>query len=546
MMRLSTLLVLALFAALAGAQGLVPLTSPKYKATKKVYDRLVRASGSAKPAPRLVMTAGMPEGRNPGLLALYNGDTVQFSEHVYDKCVTPAGPDDDCLSVLLGHELAHFYEDHLWKQGANALGALSDAWIAGQTAATPEQIKQAAERNALESQADYAGGMLAFQAGFDPTAHAVSLLKAIYEEFQIADKEKGLPADAHPYPELETRIRIAETTARRLHDELYPVFETAIQLFLTGGYQHSAQCFDFIGKTFTSREILNNAAAAYIMQALADEPELAKGYSYPVQIDFDTRLSPSAKAKGDVDWLDEAETRLENAMRLDPGYPPAVLNMGIVKSLLKADAEAAVLADRAYALAQPSHHPEWLPQAAVLRGIVAARLGEKDKALAAFQEAAKLGNHSAGLNQKILAGETGAGESKAPPANRGAAEQIAHLTPVPPEKPNSFTSNIFLRQRSAVESSLELRLYSGEGWSARAIVEDGRKFDAFLLSTAPGYTGLSARNIPIGSNFNDLMHAYGNPSRIYPARQGTYCLYTDSNLLVFVDNNGKVAGWTIY
>src|ERR1039458_7358020 len=203
MTSISLFLVPTILAALASGQTLLPQTSPKYKETKKVYDRLIRASGSAKTPPKLLMTAGMPQGRDPGLLARYNGDSVEFSEHVYDKCSTAKGPDDNCLSVLLGHELAHFYEGHLWKQDLKAVGAIPDSWLTanGQTAATPAQIQDAAERNATESQADYAGGMLAFQAGFDPTAHAVTLLKAIYAEFEIADKEKALPADAHPRSE---------------------------------------------------------------------------------------------------------------------------------------------------------------------------------------------------------------------------------------------------------------------------------------------------------------------------------------------------------
>jgi hypothetical protein len=388
--------------------------------------------------------------------------------------------------------------------------------------------------------------MLAFQAGFDPTAHAVTLLKAIYAEFEIADKEKALPADAHPYPELAKRIAIAENTARQLHDELYPVFETGIQLFLTGEYESSAQCFDFIGRTFTSREILNNAAAAYIMQALTEEPKLAGGYSYPVQIDFDTRLGPQGLSRGGADWLDEAETRLENAMRIDPAYPPAVLNMGIVKSLRKADAEASVLAGRAYALAMPSGHPEWLAQAAVLRGIVAVRSGDKEGALAAFQEAAKLGSHTALLDQKVMAGEPGAGDSKVPPAKLSATEQISHLSATPPQKADSFTRSIALRKRTALETSLELRLYSGESWSARSIVENGAKYWAILLSTPAGYKGATAKNIRLGSSQDDLTQAYSSPFRVYPTRQGDYYLYTDPNLLVFVNAEGKVAGWTLY
>jgi hypothetical protein len=77
-------------------------------------------------------------------------------------------------------------------------------------------------------------------------------------------------------------------------------------------------------------------------------------------------------------------------------------------------------------------------------------------------------------------------------------------------------------------------------------VENSTKYWAFLLSTKPGYTGSTAKSIGDGSSKDDLTQAYRAPFLIYPARQGDHYLYTDPNLLVFVNAEDKVAGWTLY
>jgi hypothetical protein len=70
----------------------MPAENRKFKETKQVFDRLVRASGSFKTAPSLIMTSGKPG--DPGKLALFEArnSVVEFSEYVYDTCSAIIAP----------------------------------------------------------------------------------------------------------------------------------------------------------------------------------------------------------------------------------------------------------------------------------------------------------------------------------------------------------------------------------------------------------------------------------------------------------------------
>jgi hypothetical protein len=549
----AALLLLPVFAATILSGQTLDRKSTKYQKTQKVYDRLTRASGKGMDAPDLVMTAGKPD--NPLYLAYFDGSVIRFADYVYDLCTTAGRTSEDCLAVLLGHELGHFYEQDLWKRGLQGVGAIPDSDLAKASQPNPMEIKNAAERRVVEERADFVGGILAFQAGFDPTAQAVALLQRIYKEYPaLADQDKNLEDAARPYPSLAERLVIAQDTAKQLHDEFYPAFETGIQLFLVGDYEGSALCFEFIGRTFVGREIFNDAAAAYLMSALTSDPKLAGGYAYPVQIDFDTNLTKkSIERGGDAEsLLKKAAEGLNNAFRLDDSYIPAILNQAVVKSLqAQIDPKNAGLMDRAAQLAgqacdlaKAAGRIDWLAQALTLRGILAARAGHKENAGADFAEAAKLGSTAAIRNQSVLAGGPTAAPT-APAPTLSASEQIAQRTPDPPSRRDPF-SVVNLRPRNPRNPSVDLRLYSGDRWGARTLVEDGTRYRAILLTTATGYDGASAAGLRLGSTRDELIRLYHSPASVYSARQGQYCLYAKPNLLVFVDAGGKVGGWSLY
>ena len=88
------------------------------------------------------------------------------------------------------------------------------------------------------------------------------------------------------YPPLAERREIARRSQRQLA-ALVPVFEAGNYLMLTGHYAQAARAFDYIARTFPSREVLNNNGAARALEALEKSGEIA--FAYPFELDARTR-----------------------------------------------------------------------------------------------------------------------------------------------------------------------------------------------------------------------------------------------------------------
>ena len=89
---------------------------------------------------------------------------------------------------------------------------------------------------------------------------AQKILAQIYAEYQLGSNLPG-------YPPLAERQEIARRSAERLH-QMASVFEAGNRLLLIKKYQETARCFDYIARTFPSREILNNAGLARALEAV--------------------------------------------------------------------------------------------------------------------------------------------------------------------------------------------------------------------------------------------------------------------------------------
>ena len=137
--------------------------------------------------------------------------------------------------------------------------------------------------------------------------------------FSAYDQQQS---DFPNYPLLKERKKILQDSHRYLSDRLFPVFETGVQLFVLGKYKLSAACFDYVGQTFVSREIFNNAAAALLLEAVEQDPKISGGYFYPVELDLDTPLNPSRQSgraiDNALDTLKEASIRLRIALSTRP------------------------------------------------------------------------------------------------------------------------------------------------------------------------------------------------------------------------------------
>ena len=210
-----------------------------------------------------------------------------------------------------------------------------------------------------------------------------------------------------------TGVRIADRVA-----DLIPLFEAGYRLLLLQQYETAAYCFDYITRTFASRELLNNAGVARTLQALSLFKSGAQRFVYPFELDAATRLRAASKAAsyGESEALAERRDQLlqaarrlfEQARQKDLGYVPAQINRAAV-AVLQGEADQALLwSDRALQMAVGADEGVARAHAHLVRGIAGAHTTEVDSvAVRRDFEAARLGTPTlAALNLAALAGET--------------------------------------------------------------------------------------------------------------------------------------------
>jgi hypothetical protein len=290
-----------------------------------VYDRIVRASGVSGIPPRLVVYTTAPRGQR---IAWFDPGqrVVGIESRTLDLCESTKDP-AACMSVFLGHELAHFYKDHQW-------GGDFGSRFGGSELGLEVKALSAATILLFETQADEAGGFYAHLAGYDSFSMAPTVLDQTYRTFGLIGHEP------EGYPSLIQRKEIAQKSAVRL-EALIPVWESGALLMGLGRYEEAGRCFDRISEVFPGAAVLNNAGVAYAMEAQRMDAG-DKSPDYPWLFDADSRLTsrPGGASRGGVTETTEerrarllmrAAARLTDAVRRDSGNFPAALNLALLE-----------------------------------------------------------------------------------------------------------------------------------------------------------------------------------------------------------------------
>lgn len=299
---------------------------------RHVYERIVRATGVSGQPPRLIFHSESERRADKfkRQIAWYDhgANTVGMDQKTLDLCARmkdPAG----CIAVFLGHELAHFYKDHRWGGDFGSRFPNTDLGVT-------IKALDAAGILIYETQADDVGGLYSYAAGYDTLALMPTVLDAVYAEY-------NLPAKLAGYPSLAERKQIANASAARL-ESMVPVFEAGTLLFALARYEDAGRCFDRVAQTFPGGAELNNAGVSYVLEAAALFPPDANAGGYPWTIDAKSRLQRQSvpQSRGAVAESREqklkrltaaAESRFSEAIRRDPAYVPAVLNLAFLDHL---------------------------------------------------------------------------------------------------------------------------------------------------------------------------------------------------------------------
>ena len=517
----------------------LPPDHPKVRTARGVFDALVRAVGDGRPAPFLrLRTGGKAAEFSPSAHAVY------LAEHTYDLCVAE-GPDSlHALAFLLAHELAHCYLNHGW--GRDFGQRFADLDI-GQRVADFRPLRTVE----LETQADEFGSFWSYVAGYRTREVAPRLLAAIYAAYGLGDDLVG-------YPALEERQAIVGRAADRVAERI-PLFEAGHRLLLLQQYETAAYCFDYITRTFASRELLNNAGVARALQALNLFEPGAQPFAYPFELDAATRLRAAAKATayGRSEMREEQRLRLlqtarslfEQARQKDPEYAPAWVNLAAVALLQGEWKQALLWADQALQVATRTDEEVSRAHAHLVRGIARTHGPKVDSAgMRRDFETARSGAPAlAALNLAALAGETAFPTPTGTPGDLPSSEPLERIAGLGAEDYRPLMQEgASVRLAPAGPTQPGLTLYARQTPTWESLVITTPFCDVVMLTTRPAYAGTTARGIHLGAEREQVEAAYGCPAYWVSSRQGTYSVYRRPEIGFRSGADGRIEEWFLY
>ena len=520
--------------------------SYKAKVAQEVFQKLKAAKGdfrSRKPELHLVETTGM------GIAAAFPlSGVIKLEEKGYDLCTEFGADSLNALAILLGHELVHCYERHSWEN--------QFAWEYSHTS-----LKKAIsnEQKKDEIQADYLGGVLAYQAGFKVFGIMDRFLDKVYESYRLTDENMS------NYPGLEQRKLFAVESLDKFQ-YFTSLFEMANLLTVQEMYGDALTYYDQVMQDFQSREVYNNIGVVAFQSALQHFSSRENKFAYPVELDAVSRMKSGKGGEVDLEFRErqllDAIFYFENAAHLDPHYPIARLNKACAHAVLGIARlgtkelewkDASVSAERAILLSKGN--PEWKSihsDGHLLLGILSGLKEKEDKAALFFDKALEIdtGNVLAKTNKFVL------GKGENPFASRGSLVESKEVIDEVPFSNMSFGgSNVLFTLRKTPTDSISLwrkdypKSYVLVHESVKGNPATSKPTYAIFHSTAEGYTGATSKGISLkNGNYGLIVEKYGKPHQQFRLGNGSLLFYEYKNqqLIFQLGPDGNLLKWTVY
>ena len=301
------------------------------KQIKTVFNQLVLAYGSAKTAPQLSILQQKQD--RPAFFKYDKNPIVSVDKYLFVICRTFGKDSLNALSVVLSHELAHYYNEH------NFCTDFAFA-IRNKNEVFSKKVKLIDKNQKIiyETQADDKGLFYAAIAGYEPFEVQPKLLDAIYTQYQLKDAEG--------YPTKAQRKEIAKNALLKAK-RLYETFTLGLKYIQEKNYDKAIEAFNTVNNNFPSRENYNNLGIAKTQQALdLKEPNTIEKASperflYPIEIENKSRLNKEITRSLDdsseemEQLLKDAQNDFQEAIRLDPNFTKGYINLACVSDLLE-------------------------------------------------------------------------------------------------------------------------------------------------------------------------------------------------------------------
>ena len=310
-----------------------------HKQINSVFNQLVISYGSSKPDPIFKIRDG--KSSKPAEYSTKSTPTIFIDSYVYEICRSYGKDSLNSLSIILSHELVHYYEDHTFCSDYAVATRYKNKTLA------PKLIKSSLVSSIeKETEADQKGLFYASAAGYSPFGLYSNLINRLYKDYKFPNELPG-------YPSKQERILYAKNAEDKAK-ELFGYFLAGLKAMEEKKYPESITAFNKANSFIPYRENFNNLGVAKTRQALdlkepnTIERESPERFLYPLEIENKSRLRKEITRGGLDDTNEEMEKLLkdaqkdfEEAIRLDPNFTKGYINLACVMDLL-GDPEGAI------------------------------------------------------------------------------------------------------------------------------------------------------------------------------------------------------------
>lgn len=301
------------------------------KQINSVFDQLVVAFGNSKPAPVFKIRDG--KSAKPAEYSTKSTPTIFIDSYVYEICRSYGKDSLNSLSIILSHELVHYYEDHTFCADYAVATRYKNKTLA------PKLIKSSLISSIeKETEADQKSLFYASAAGFSPFGLYTNLINRLYKDYKFPNELDG-------YPSKQERIIYAKNAEEKAK-ELFGYFQTGLKAMEEKKYDEAILNFK-TASIIPYRENLNNIGVAKVRKALllkvktSEEYKFPNRFLYPLEVENKSRLaigttrSVEDRQKQMTDLLTSAQKDFQEAIRLDPTFTKGYVNLACVYDLLE-------------------------------------------------------------------------------------------------------------------------------------------------------------------------------------------------------------------
>lgn len=534
------------FIAKSGAEAQLELIreGENYKIANEVYQKLVEARGDYRfEVPQFFVSTGSSK------VAFISADSksIAIEEQALELCKKQGANFENALAALLGHELIHFYEKHLWRDEFTSDFQGLD--ITTKLSALQDRVMN-------ETQADYLGGFLAYSAGYEVFEGLPHLLDQVYATYRLNKDMKG-------YPSLADRQVLAKRSVEKLKD-LVEIFEMANVLTAIGRYDEARALYRQILGDYQGREIYNNLGIVTLLEAKTYFEERDMPYQLPIELE----AGFAAGGRGFGDNAEETRTRLLNeaityfnyAIGMDANYAPAYLNKACAYYLLKDIPRARFYAEQEAidkAKKAPNSFANTPTDVAILSALLRQAEGNKTEAVAALRKILEKDKENSVAAHNLMKLDPSFSHDS---ARKGRAPSIIEIDGVT-DGLNTFWNNWELDYDFEKDLNGGIRFARWSAHSEVAEVKAALKNSVFyalypsdkasdndpvfMQITNPGYPGVLRKNaridragtradLKVGTPRAHLTGAFrGEPENVIGLRNGELMIY--KSLILFME-----------